>query len=169
MPESASHERLLPCLLDRLTDDLPDSRQESRDSRTVSLQRYREAVIRDLSWLLNTNAPRPDEDGLAEFDHVLRSVLNYGVRDVCGTTASSVNPEDVQRDVLKALHTFEPRLLRRSLAVTVAVRLEAMGNTALTFEIRGELWAKPISEALYVKTAIDLETGQWEIKDRPNG
>ena len=168
MPEIASHERLLPCLLDRLTDDAPDSRQESRDSRTVSLQRYREGVVRDLSWLLNTHAPRP-EDGLAEFEQALRSVLNYGVRDVCGTTASSASPDEMQRDVLTALHTFEPRLMRRSVSVTVTVKPESMGTNALSFGVRGELWAKPISEALYVKTAIDLETGQWEIKDRPDG
>ena len=56
MPELTAIEKLQPCLLDRLTDDEPERREESRLQRIVSLQKYRRGVLRDLEWLFNTNA-----------------------------------------------------------------------------------------------------------------
>src|ERR1700722_20338983 len=53
MAELTHRERLQPSLLDRLTDESPESAAESRDRRVLSLQRLREVVRRDLSWLLN--------------------------------------------------------------------------------------------------------------------
>ena len=54
MAELTKKERLQPSLLDRLTDDEPDARQESRDKRVLSPARLRECVRRDLTWLFNT-------------------------------------------------------------------------------------------------------------------
>ncbi len=53
MAELTPQERLQPSLLDRLTDENPQSGVESRDQRMVSWQRLRDAVRRDLAWLLN--------------------------------------------------------------------------------------------------------------------
>ena len=36
-------------------------------------------------------------------------------------------------------------------------------------EIRGELWASPVPEHLFIKTKIDLETGQVMLGDATNG
>ena len=55
MAELTQQERLQPSLLDRLTDDEPEKKQESREKRVVSLRRLREGVLRDLAWLLNTS------------------------------------------------------------------------------------------------------------------
>src|SRR5688572_24739000 len=49
-------EKLQPCLLDRLTDRNPGATQESRTERVMKPTEYRASVLRDLSWLLNTNA-----------------------------------------------------------------------------------------------------------------
>jgi type VI secretion system protein ImpF len=54
LPELTHKERLQPSLLDRLTDDEPDKQVESREQRVFSLARLREAVLRDVAWLLNT-------------------------------------------------------------------------------------------------------------------
>ena len=54
-------EKLQPCLLDRLTDDEPTKPVESRRERVVSMQRYRNGVLRDLGWLFNSNAFLYDE------------------------------------------------------------------------------------------------------------
>jgi type VI secretion system protein ImpF len=56
MPELAVVEKLQPCLLDRLTDDEPKNSQESRSQRVISVQRYRQGVLRDLQWLFNSSA-----------------------------------------------------------------------------------------------------------------
>ena len=49
-------EKIQPCLLDRLTDEAPESQKESRNERIISIRRYREGVLRDLVWLLNGKA-----------------------------------------------------------------------------------------------------------------
>jgi type VI secretion system protein ImpF len=54
MAELLPQERLQPSLLDRLTDDAPESKDESRDKRVLNLAQLRAGVMRDLSWLLNT-------------------------------------------------------------------------------------------------------------------
>ncbi|MEM7395472.1 MAG: hypothetical protein AAF492_24335, partial [Verrucomicrobiota bacterium] len=49
-------DKVLPCLLDRLTDNDPDHEGESAHKKVISSAQYRENVLRDLSWLLNTKA-----------------------------------------------------------------------------------------------------------------
>ncbi|MFB3893150.1 MAG: type VI secretion system baseplate subunit TssE [Phycisphaerae bacterium] len=163
MAELTPSERLQPCLLDRLVDDQPDSKVESRDQRVVSMRRYRDGVLRDLNWLLNTGC-RSSEDHLEDYPEVARSVLNYGTPDLCGQTASGVSPEQIERNVIKAIQAFEPRIIRNSLSIRPAVEQNAMSHNAVFLEIRGELWALPAPEVLYVKTQVDLETGQCELK-----
>jgi type VI secretion system protein ImpF len=56
MADAFSSDHLLPCLLDRLTDDEPTSRVEGRAQRTISVSRFKDGVLRDLRWLFNTLA-----------------------------------------------------------------------------------------------------------------
>jgi type VI secretion system protein ImpF len=168
MAELTPAERLQPCLLDRLTDEHPESVRESRDQRIISMRRYRAAVLRDLDWLLNTGAHSAAED-LSEFAYVAKSVVNYGIPDLCGMTASGLKPEDFQRQLLEAIRSFEPRILPGSVSVHVQAGYGRMDHNALSFEIRGDLWAQPTPDPLYVRTEVDLETGQCEVKDRPDG
>ena len=162
MPELMPSERLLPCLLDRLTDEEPDQPKEGRDRRVVSLRRYVDAVRRDLNWLLNSIAHAPHES-ISRFDEAARSVLNYGVPSLCGSTASAVEPEALAQSIQRALLTFEPRILRDGLTVRVFADPREMGGNAVSFEIDGRLWAQPAPEPFYVKTQVDLETGHWEL------
>ncbi|MCC6661578.1 MAG: type VI secretion system baseplate subunit TssE [Phycisphaerales bacterium] len=168
MADLTPRERRQPCLLDRLTDDERQSAVESREKRVISGSQFRRAVLRDLGWLLNSNT-RLEADEAAEFPLVATSVLNFGVPDLCGLTSSSIDPTRVQRTVQKAVEAFEPRVLRRSLKVRVAADPQNMGPNAVGFEINGELWAQPMPERLYVKTDVDLETGEFRLEDRPNG
>jgi type VI secretion system protein ImpF len=168
MAELTPTERLQPCLLDRLTDDSPEAVAESRDQRIVSLRRYRSAVLRDLDWLLNTGSHSSAED-LSEFGEVARSVVNYGIPDLCGMTASGLKPEELERQMLDAIRFFEPRILPGSLSIQAVAGWGQMDHNALSFEIRGDLWAQPTPDPLYLRTEVDLDTGQCELKDRPNG
>ena len=47
MAELTTRERLQPSLLDRLTDDAPQERVESRDKRVMSMRQLRTAVLRE--------------------------------------------------------------------------------------------------------------------------
>jgi type VI secretion system protein ImpF len=168
MADLTPAERLQPCLLDRLTDEHPDEVKESRDQRIVSLRRYRAGVLRDLDWLLNTGLYGAAED-LAEFDFVRKSVLNYGITDLCGMTASGLNPLEFERRLLDAIRTFEPRILPDTLSIRVQAVAGQMDHNAMSFVISGDLWALPTPDPLFVRTELDLDTGQCELKDRPNG
>ena len=57
MAELTPLERLQPALLDRLSDDAPQVKVESREARVISRQRFRQAVLRDLAWLFNATRP----------------------------------------------------------------------------------------------------------------
>jgi type VI secretion system protein ImpF len=158
MPDAVA-EKIQPCLFDRLTDEEPDARQDSRASRVISVQRYREGVLRDLRWLLNASAHLAEEDSL-QFGEVRRSVLNYGVSDLCGQMASSLEIAAVEQELFEAIKFFEPRIIPGTLSVRAVGDFEKIGPNCLGFEIRGELWASPMPEQLYIRTQIDLDTGE---------
>ncbi len=159
MAELTPTERLQPCLLDRLTDDDPKSTQESRNSRVISLQRYREAVLRDLRWLFNASCHLPDE-GWGDFREVSRSVLNYGTRDLTGLLSSSLNIGELEQHLAEAIRLFEPRIIAHSLVVKAITDTDKLSPNVIAFEIRGDLWARPLPDQLYIKTEIDLDSGQ---------
>lgn len=168
MAELNPRDRLQPFLLDRLTDDTPGALKESREKGVMSPAQLRTALLRDVAWLLNTPAPTAEE-GIGEFPNVATSVLNYGVPDLTGLTASGVGATALERDMMRALQTFEPRLDKRSILVRMLSEEDGVAPNTLALEVRGQVIANPLPEGLYLKTSVDLETGQIEVKDRPNG
>lgn len=161
MADLAPIDRLQPCLLDRLTDDQPQTQVESRTQRVISLPRFREGVLRDLRWLFNTQRHR-DEEGLDEFSEVRRSVFNFGMRDFAGMFTEHGDPREIEREIAETLLFFEPRIIRRTLQVKV-YRDEEVGAQRnphrISLQITADIWAQPTAEKLFAKTVIDLETG----------
>ena len=155
-------ERIQPCLLDRLTDENPASDKESRNERIISIRRYREGVLRDLVWLLNAKAHTADE-GLGEFPEAAKSVLNFGMRDLCGLISASMDMRELEHDIMESIRCFEPRINPRTLVVTVVTGTTRAANNGIAIEIRGELWAHPIPEQLYLRTEIYLDTGTFTV------
>jgi type VI secretion system protein ImpF len=164
MAELTQKERLQPSLLDRLTDESPGERRESRDKHVISPSRLRECVRRDLSWLLNTTNLAATED-LDEFPEVIRSVLNYGMPDMAGHTASSVDVRLLERMLCRVIWDFEPRLIKSSVKVKLVVDDQKMDRNAMWFDIEAELWAQPLPLRLFLRTEIDLENGGVKISD----
>ena len=160
----SAHDRLQPALLDRLTDDHRQNASEADDQRVMTKQQIRQAVLRDLSWLLNAVQPL---GGLTErFPAVAESVLNYGLPPMAGQLASRIDVSLLERSIRNAIVKFEPRIL----ADTLEVRAIEFDNVMAThniieFEIRGFLWAQPVPLELLLRTQLDLEVGQVEIKD----
>lgn len=169
MAELNPRDRIQPFLLDRLTDDAPDQAKESRDKNVFSPRQLKAALLRDLAWLLNTPAPI-EAEGVTEFPQATTSVLNFGVRDLTGLTASGLAGPELERNIVRAIQTFEPRLAKNSISVAL-VHEESAGRGVNTvgLEIRGEIVANQLPDPLYIKTEVDLETGQFLLKDRPNG
>jgi len=162
MAELLPTERLQPSLLDRLADDEPYKKVESREQRVLSFHKLKQSVIRDLEWLLNAGSLETMLD-LSAYPQVKQSVLNYGVPDLTGTTASNVDATTLERMLRQRILDFEPRLLPRSLKVRVTNKDE---HNTIIIEIDGELWSQPVPERLYLKTILDLELGNFEVKPR---
>lgn len=164
MAELTPQERLQPSLLDRLTDNAPEKTQESRNERVLSINKIREGVLRDLAWLLNTGNLAEVED-LSKYPHVANSVLNYGMPGLTGFSLSNLNINQVERLLRQAIIDYEPRILKNTVKVRVVVDEDQMNTTAVQFEIEGELWAQPVPLHLFMKTKIDLETGNVTVTD----
>jgi len=166
MAELTPLEKLQPCLLDRLTDDEPDKTEESRNQRVISVQRYKRGVLRDLEWLFNASAHLPVEGRrefrLSDYPEAEHSVINFGTHQLCGLIAP--NMDELERELSEAIQFFEPRIINHTLTVKATIE-----RNVVTFEMFGELWANPIPEKLFIKTNIDLESGQCNLGEASNG
>ncbi|MDH5326824.1 MAG: type VI secretion system baseplate subunit TssE [Gammaproteobacteria bacterium] len=164
MAELSQKERLQPSLLDRLTDRDPERKAESRTERVLSLQQLRKSVIRDIGWLLNTDnlSLGQEQEDYPELTH---SVLNYGMPDMSGTSVSNLDSEALVANIKQAIIDFEPRILKNTIRINLVVDDEKMNNKAVSFEIEGELWAQPTPLRVYLKTELDLETGNIDVSD----
>ncbi len=163
MAELSQKERLQPSLLDRLTDDNPSVQTESRDKRVLSMLKLRESVLRDVTWLLNSDSLESVVD-LTAYPEVAKSVLNYGVKDLAGQTSSGANIAAIEKELRNAIANFEPRILPTTLSVEV-FKSEEMNQHAISYDIEGSLWSQPLPLHLYLRTEINKITGDVNLRD----
>jgi len=123
---------------------------------TQAWEDIRECVRRDLEWLFNAHAYAPPQD-LEAFPQVRRSVLNYGMPDLTGMTATSLDVRDLERRIEAAVASFEPRILRRTLKVHLDAEASDLDRNTLVLEIEGLLWAEPTPMHLRLRTQLDIE------------
>ena len=164
-PVAEARDRLQPALLDRLLDDAPEQAAEAEDQRVMNKARLRQAVLRDLGWLLNAVQPLPR--ALMEAQPALAgSVLAFGLPPLSGQQASKVDVRLLERGIREALLRFEPRILPDTLEVR-ALEADSVLDThnVIEFEIRGHLWAQPVPLEILLRTQLDLEAGQVEVRD----
>jgi type VI secretion system protein ImpF len=102
---------------------------------------------------------------LGDYPDVARSVLNFGIPDLTGVSLSGINSETLQRQIKDVILAFEPRLTASTLRVTVNSNQKRMDRQALKFNIESEMWAQPIPLNLYLKTEVDLETGNFKVSE----
>ena len=157
-------DRLQPALLDRLTDLAPLSLVEADDTRVMNKSQIRDAVLRDLSWLLNSVQSLGK---LAQqYPQAADSVLNYGLPAMSGQLASRVDVGQLERTIKQAILRFEPRVMEDSLEVKALEATSVLDtHNVIEFEIRGFMWAQPVPLELLLRTQIDLEAGQVEVRD----
>jgi type VI secretion system protein ImpF len=164
MAEPGSRERLQPSLLDRLTDHAPESRRERADQQTLTMQQLRQAVLRDLAWLLNTSDLETSED-LAAVPLAAKSTINFGVPGFTGMVRMSGRGGGLEAMIAEAIRRYEPRIRPDSLRVRLRPMAEDNPLPALVFEIEGELWAQPLPQQLFLETSIELETRLVVVSD----
>jgi type VI secretion system protein ImpF len=164
MSELLGRERLQPSLLDRLTDNAPEHRKESFDQQTLTMPQLRQAVLRDLAWLLNTTNLSALED-LSATPLVAASTLNFGIPGFAGLAGTADRLAGLERGIADAIRVYEPRIRPDTLRVRLRERTEEDTSARLVFEIEGELWAQPVPQQLFLETALELETGLAVVTD----
>jgi type VI secretion system protein ImpF len=92
-------------------------------------------------------------------------VVNYGSPLISGVTLSGIDTSKIVRKVKQAIIDFEPRIIANTLKVDLVVDDKKMSDNALSFQIEGDLWAQPLPLHLYIRSDIDLETGEFTVKD----
>jgi len=163
MADKTISERLQPSLLDRLTDTEPGLLKESRDVRVIDIRRLREIIQRDLSWLLNTNNNDSVIDA-ATYPNVACSVLNYGVREVAGDFSTAERAELIRLSIKRAIERFEPRIREGSTDVELRYEAENENKTLVKFDIRADMWAQPLPMELYLRSEVDVTTGELRLE-----
>ncbi|MEM6973773.1 MAG: type VI secretion system baseplate subunit TssE [Pseudomonadota bacterium] len=162
MADKTLTERLQPSLLDRLTDDEAWEKQEGRDGRVIDARRLRDIIRRDLAWLLNTTNAESEND-MEIHPEVATSTVNFGVPDLAGKIESMSRALEVRQNIRRAVEAFEPRIVPGSLEISI-VEEAVKERSIVTFDIRGELWAQPLPIELYLRTAMDVTTGEVKVE-----
>ena len=160
MPPIDQSIRITISVLDRLIDYEPEIHREVLSSRSKNLLQLKQAVRRDLEWLLNTRQ-YPDEipSDLKEANH---SVAVYGLPDF---TSTSIKDPDNQYRLIRAIENaismFEPRL------ENVRVTLETVKDTdrALHFRIDGQLRVDPAPEPITFDSILEPGCNQFILKE----
>lgn len=152
-PRERAEMIVTPTLLDRLRDDAP-----RYSTRKASMDAYRESVLRDIEWLLNTRRPPlPEAD---DFDHASRSVIVYGLVDMHSFDGSIGRDAAALRQSLEqTLRAFEPRI--QNLRILPPRKDEF--KRSLNFEIEGMLRYDTVSEPISFDTVLDLIEGRYQV------
>ena len=143
-------------VLDRLLDYDPNLSQDPPKSQSASLAELKQAVRRDLEWLLNTRCHLND-DGLEE---ATRSVAFYGLPDFTSVSAKSAGERDrMIKSIEAAIGNFEPRFSG------LKVSLEPISNVdrALKFKIEATLEIEPTPEPIVFDTVLQLGSGNFSV------
>lgn len=164
MADLAPSERLQPSLLDRLEDDEPDRLLEPAHRRVLSLERLKESVIRDLSWLLNCENLTPVHD-FEDYPDAAASSVNFGVPPHSGQVLNRSQRAELEEQVRESIIRFEPRLIGSTVRVTAMIDDTDMSKNALRFEIEATMWAQPLPLQLMVNAEVDLETGGFLVEE----
>jgi type VI secretion system protein ImpF len=161
MAELTSQERLQPSLLDRLVDNDPGELRETDDKRVLTKQALRQAVLRDLTWLLNAIGfcPALDEK---RYPNAIKSVLNFGLPTMSGRYASTLQQTGMEKAIRQAILDFEPRILSDTLEVELVMDGPVLDiHNRVGLAIRGMLWAQPVPLEFLMRSRIDLEEGRF--------
>ncbi|MGB6745210.1 MAG: type VI secretion system baseplate subunit TssE [Terracidiphilus sp.] len=145
-----------------VTQSILDRLMEVEDwpaTRSQSTRFFRDALKRDLEWLMNTRQPPLPE--LAGYPAAKASVINYGLPDISQLGLSNAADHRTLRLAIETcLRNFEPRLM------DVRVTLEGSDTTdrRLRFHIEGNMKLDPAPEEISFDTVLELTSGEYKVK-----
>ncbi len=148
-------------VFDRLIDSEPRNSKEAPLTRAQSVRMLRDAVRRDLEWLLNTRRIAiPPDEGFRELN---RSVYVFGLPDFTGISLSNLSDRTkLIRQLQSTVRLFEPRIAKVRI---VPLEADGKGSRTLRFRIEGLLLMDPEPEHVSFDTVLQLTSGQYEVQN----
>jgi len=145
--------------------ELASARQRMMWERSV--EALKDALRRDLEWLLNTRrTPAVAPEELAE---VTRSVYHYGLPDMTAfNRASARDRERLARLVEEAIAIFEPRL--SGVRVSIADGTDGEGKNGaedgreVRFLVEGLLRVDPTPERVAFDAVLETPGGEYQVR-----
>ncbi len=147
-------------VLDRLIDEDPRSRADPTPSWAKSVRDLKEALRRDLEWLLNTRRiPFLAPDALEELG---KSLYHYGLADISSLGADAHGTRlRLIREVEQAVALFEPRLMGVRVGL---VETEQDDKRQIQFLIEGLLKMEPNPEQVAFDTVLEISSGKFQVR-----
>ncbi|HTW79797.1 MAG TPA: type VI secretion system baseplate subunit TssE [Terracidiphilus sp.] len=128
-------------------------------TRSQSVRFFREALKRDVEWLLNSRQPHLDQ--LSPWPAAKASVINYGLPDITSLgLTSAADHQTLRVAIAGCLRIFEPRLTD----VHVTLEGSELVDRRLRFHIEGNLKLDPSPEEVAFDTVLELTSGEYKVK-----
>lgn len=150
-------------LLDRLSSVSNSQVAESTVARgELQLSDIKASILRELTWLLNTNQLETTVE-LSSWPAVQQSVLNYGVPQLAGKWEHFPDRIRLERDLAKIIQTFEPRLAKGSVQVSITQDDCHDDTHTLLMQLDAECQIVRQKLPLRIQARLDAETGQLSV------
>lgn len=160
MPPSPRQSLVQSSLLDRLLDDDPRSPIEAQAETHYDVNRYKQAVARDLESLLNTRCLVVDGELLEGYAQARNSLLSFGITDL--SSLSLHDPDDrlfLRDSIRKTIERHEPRLTK------VRVRLDLAKDAVrvLRFRVDALLRVHPSKPPVTFDALLHLSSNTYQV------
>jgi type VI secretion system protein ImpF len=160
MPRVEDETGVTISIFDRLLDYEPGLSREADRSRPKSLRQLRDAVRRDLEWLLNTR--RVDLALDPDLKETNRSVAAFGLPDFTNLNAHKLDDQkEIRRQIEDAIGFFEPRLE----GVVVSFQPADSTDRLMHFRINAHLRVDPEPEPVVFDTVVQAGSGQFVVRE----
>ena len=138
---------------------LSSRRSAGRTPITEAL--LRREVANDLEALMNTVALESADD-LQGFEHVRRSILNFGLPDIVHRTIDETAVDDVKTEIEDVLKHFEPRLAPDTIH---AARDNSVDRVELKvrFTVQADLRCEPVNVPVEFVADVDVDGSTIQI------
>ena len=130
----------------------------------ITEPKLRREIGIDLDALVNTINLGSVED-LSGLEHVRRSILNHGFPDMTRLSIDEHRVDVIREDLAAVLMSYEPRLIRKSIAVERDETLDR-AELKVRFLVRADLNCDPLNVPVQFVADLELDTGKIAIKGR---
>ena len=137
------------------------SGRRSAGRAPITEPQLRREVAIDLEALMNTVALESAED-MEEFDHVRKSILNFGLPDLVHRSIDEHSVDNIVGELETVLMAFEPRLDRGTIQAS-RDRTVNVHELKVRFVVRAELRCEPVNVPVEFVADVEVDGSNIQI------